>query len=160
MPDDLLRHVFGPQPYSSWWLWLAVLLIIGVTGWYAGVFVWTLPSERLRRIPVARHMHARLIRNRFARCVQRVTDEHDAGRMSASATCAAIGRTVRSFLHQATGVRAQYLQVGALKDEADGKLAAAAPLLARLGDAQFNAATGVDVADVSDRAQELIRSWT
>ena len=157
MPDDLLRYVFGPQHYSSWWLWLAVLLIIGVTGWYAGVFVWTLPSQRLRHIPVVRHMHARLIRNRFARCVQRVTDEHEAGRMSAPATCAAIGRAVRSFLHQATGVRAQYLQVGAI---AEGKLTAAAPLLARLGDAQFNAATRVDVADVSARAQELIRSWT
>lgn len=157
MPDELLRHVFGPQHYSSWWLWLAVLLIVGVMGWYAGVFLWTLPSQRLRRIPIVRHLHARLIRNRFARRVQRVTDEHDAGRVSAPATCAAIGRTVRSFLHQATGVRAQYLQVGAI---AEGRLAAAAPLLDRLGDAQFNAATRVDVADVSSRAQELIRSWT
>ncbi|MBV8788659.1 MAG: hypothetical protein JOZ00_18480, partial [Mycobacterium sp.] len=55
------------------------------------------------------------------------------------------------------GVRAQYLQVGAI---ADGHLAAAAPLLTRLGDAQFNAESRVDVADVSVRAQELIHSWT
>jgi hypothetical protein len=157
VPDDLLRYVFGPQPYSSWWLWLAVLLILTVIGWYAGVFVWTLPSQRLRRIPVARRMHARLIRRRFARCVQSIADEHDAGRMSAPAASAAISRTVRSFLHQATGARAQYLQIGSM---ADGDLAAAAPLLTRLGDGQFNAETQVDVADVSARAQELIRSWT
>ncbi|OBG29128.1 hypothetical protein [Mycobacterium sp. 852002-51057_SCH5723018] len=156
MPDDLLRHVFGPQPYSSWWLVWALLLVLAVIGWYAGVFVWTLPSHRLRRIPVARRVHAWLIRNRFARCVQGIADEHDAGRMSAPAACAAIGRTVRSFLHQATGVRAQYLHVGAL---ADVNLAAAAPLLARLGDGQFNAEARVDVADMSARAQELIRSW-
>lgn len=157
MPDDLLRHVFGPQPYSPWWLWLGVLLLLAVVGWYAGVFVWTLPSRRLRRIPVVRRMHARLIRQRFARRVRGITDEHEAGQISAPAACAAISRTVRSFLHQATGVRAQYLQVGAL---ADASLAAAVPLLARLNDAQFNAEARADVADVSVRAQELIRSWT
>lgn len=157
MPDDLLRHVFGPQPYSSWWLWLAVLLVGAVIFWYATVFVWTLPSHQLRRIPVLRRAHAWLIRDRFARCVQGIATEHNAGRVSARAACAAISRTVRSFLHQATGVRAQYLHVGAM---ADANLAAAAPLLTRLGDAQFNAEARVDVADVSARAQELIRSWT
>ncbi len=160
MPDDLLHYVFGPRPYSSWWLWWAVLLILLVIVWYAGVFVWTLPSHRLRRIPVVRRAHAWLIRHRFARCVQHIADEHDAGRISAPAACAAISRTVRSFLHQATGARAQYLQVAALAEEADGHLAPAAPLLTRLGDAQFNAESRVDVADVSARAQELVRSWT
>ena len=157
MRDDLLRYVFGPQPYSSWWLWLAVLLILAVIGWYAVVFVWTLPSRRLRRIPFVRRMHAWLIRDRFARSVQRIAREHDAGRMSTPAACAAISRSVRSFLHQATGARAQYLQIGAM---ADGGLAPAAPLLTRLGDAQFNAESRIEVADMSARAQELIRSWT
>ena len=157
MPDDLLHHVFGPQSYSSWWLWWAVLLLLVVGAWYASIFVWTLPSRQLRRIPLARGVHARLIRYRFARCVRSISDEHDAGRMSAPAACAAISRTVRSFLHQVTGERAQYLQVGTI---ADGDLAAAAPLLIQLGDAQFNAEARVDVADVSARAQELIRSWT
>ena len=157
MPDDLLRHVIGPQAYSSWWLWLGLLLIVSVIGWYAGIFVWTLPSHRLRRIPVVRRLHARLIRNRFARRVRSIADEHCAGQMSAPVACAAISRTVRSFLHQSTGARAQYLHVEAM---ADAELAGATPLLTRLGDAQFNAQTTVDVADVSARAQELIRSWT
>ena len=157
MPDDLLRHVIGPQAYSSWWLWLGLLLIVSVMGWYAGIFVWTLPSHRLRRIPVVRRLHARLIRNRFARRVRSIADEHGAGQMSAPVACAAISRTVRSFLHQSTGARAQYLHVEAM---ADAELAAATPLLTRLGDAQFNAQTTVDVADVSARTQELIRSWT
>ena len=160
MPDDLLRNVFGPQPYSSWWLVWAVVLVLAVIGWYASVFVWTLPSDRLRRIPVVRRVHARLLRNRFARCVQRVADEHLAGRTSTQQACAAISRTVRSFLHQATGARAQYLHVDALADEADAHLSAAAPLLSRLGDAQFNAESRVDVADVSASAQELIRRWS
>ena len=102
-------------------------------------------------------MHGTLIRSRFARCVQRIADEHDAGRIPSPAACAAISKTLRSFLHQATGAKAQYLQLSSI---AEGDLAAAAPLLARLGDAQFNADARVDVADVSSRAQELIRSWT
>jgi hypothetical protein len=157
VPDDLLRHVFGPQPYSSCWLWLAFLLILAVIGWYAGVFVWTLPSHRLRSIPIVRRTHARLIRNRFAHCVRRIAGEHDVGQVSAPAACTAISRTVRSFLHQATGERAQYLQIGAM---AGGDLAPAAPLLAQLADAQFNAESRIDVADMSAQAQELIRSWT
>lgn len=156
MPDDLLRYVFGPQPYSSWWLVWAVLLVLSVIIWYAGVFVWTLPSQRLRRIPVVRRVHALLIRNRFARCVQHIDNQRRAGRISSPAACAAIGRTVRSFLHQVTGVPAQYLQISAV---AGGSLAAAAPLLILLGDAQFNAETRVDVSEASARAQELIRSW-
>jgi hypothetical protein len=160
VPDDLLRHVFGPQPYSSWWLCWAVLLILFVIGLYAIIFVWTQPSHRLRRIPVVRRVHARLIRNRFARAVQRIVDEHDAGRTAAPAACAAISRTVRSFLYQATGTQAQYLHVGAI---ADGRLAAAAPLLTRLGDAQFNAEARVSdsgVANMGAQARELIHSWT
>ncbi len=157
MPDDLLRHVFGPQPYSSWWLGWAVLLVVVVIGWYAGGFVWTLPSRRLRRLPVVRRLHARVIRTRFARRVQRLDDEHRAGRLSTPQACASISRTVRSFLHQATGAKAQFLHVGAL---ADGHLGAVAPLLTLLDDAQFNAESSVDVGVVGPMAQELIRSWT
>jgi hypothetical protein len=157
VPDNLLRHVFGPQPYSPWWLVWAVLLVFAVICWYTGIFVWTLPSHRLRRIPVVRSVHARLIRHRFARAVRHITDEHAAGRMSAPQACAAISATVRSFLHQATGARAQYLHLGAM---AEANLEPAVPLLTRLGDAQFNAETRVDVSDVGAGAQELIRSWT
>lgn len=157
VPDDLLGHVFGPQPYSSWWLWLAAVLFATLIGWYAVVFVWTLPSHRLRRIPVVRRLHGRLLRARYARRVQRIADEHADGRSSGERSCAAISRTVRSFLHQATGAPAQYQQVGAF---ATGPLSAAAPLLADLGDAQFNTQTRYDVGEMSARAQELIRSWT
>ena len=50
--DDLLRHVIGPTPYSLWWLWLAVLLLLVLILWYAGVFLLTMPNRRLRDVPV------------------------------------------------------------------------------------------------------------
>lgn len=156
MPGDLLNYVFGPQAYSSRWLWLAVGLLVVVIVWNAGVVVWTLPSHRLRQIPVVRQLHSRLLRLRFARRVQRIADEHRSGAVDAPSACAAIGRTVRSFVHQATGTRAQYLQVNVI---ADSQLATAAPVLTDLADVQFNPETQLDIDDVTARARELIRSW-
>lgn len=156
MPDDLLRFVGGPMPYSTAWLWLGLLLVFAVIGWCVGILVWTLPSQRLRRVPVARSLHARLLRRRFARTVQRIAARHRDGELTDAEAGAAMSRTLRSFLHQATGTRAQYLQ---LDDIASGELAPAAPTLAALDDAQFNAASPVQVGEVGAATEELIRSW-
>jgi hypothetical protein len=47
-----------------------------------------------------------------------------------------------------------------LDDIASSEVASVAPLLEQLNDAQFNATSDVDVGQVSDDAEELIRSWT
>ncbi len=156
MPDDLLRYVGGPSSYSTSWLWLGLLLLGLVIGWYAGVFVWTLPSWRLRRMPVVGRVHARLLRHRFARSVQAVAERHRTGDLSTAAAGAAMSRTLRSFLHQATGARAQYMHLDAI---ASSEVAPAAPLLADLDDVQFNTASPVRLDDVGAATQELIRSW-
>ena len=68
-----------------------------------------------------------------------------------------MSHTVRSFLHQTTGVRAQYLHVDEI---AAGTLAAAAPLIAALRDARFDTAADADPDRLGAQAEELIRSWT
>ena len=156
MPDDLLEFVSGPPGYSAVWLWLGLALILAVIIWYAAVFVATLPSHRLRTIPAVRNLHARVLRHRFTRTVRRITDSHRSGELSDAAASAALTRTLRSFLHQATGRRAQYMQ---LRTVADGELAAAAPVLSALGDAQFNRASTTDVDRLGEQTEELIRSW-
>jgi hypothetical protein len=157
VPDDLLRHVIGPTPYSSWWLWIAMLLLLVLIGWYAGVFVWTLPNRRLRDLPVLGGMRDKMVRHRFARTVHEIGDRYRSGELAAAPAGAAVSRALRGFLQETTGVRAEYMQ---LDDIAGGELASAAPLLAQLNDAQFNAMSEVDVGAVSDSAEELIRSWT
>ncbi|MGE2719402.1 hypothetical protein [Mycolicibacterium celeriflavum] len=156
MPDDLLRFVGGPSPYSTGWLWLGLVLIVMVIAWYVGVFVWTMPSQRLRRLPVVRSVHARLLRRRFSRTVRRITARHRDGELTDAEAGAAMSRTLRSFLHQATGTRAQYMQ---LDDIASGELAPAGPTFAALEDAQFNADSPVHVGEVGGATEELIRSW-
>jgi hypothetical protein len=157
VPDDLLRFVSGPTPYSSWWLWIGLGLLAVVIAWCLVVFVWTLSSDQLRRIPVVRSLHARVLRRRFARAVHTIGEHYRAGELPAAQAGAQLSRTLRSFLHQATGTRAQYMHVD---DIAAGDLAKAAPLVSALNDAQFNTESTVDVSRVGVRAEELIRTWT
>ena len=157
MPGDLLRYVSGPMPYSSWWLWLGLLLLTLVIAWCASVFVWTLPSHRLRRIPVVRDLHAALLRRRFTRTIRSVDKQYRAGELSAAQACAQMSRTLRSFLHQATGTPAQYMHVD---DITASPLAKAAPLFSKLNDAQFNTTSRVNVSQAGSAAEEMIRTWT
>jgi hypothetical protein len=156
VPDDLLRFVFGPTPYSAWWLWLALGLMILVIAWYVGVFVWTLPSQQLRRLPLIRSMHATLLRRRFARAAGSIGERYRAGDLSAAQAGAQMSGTLRSFLHQATGTRAQYMHVD---DIGSSDLADAAPLISRLNDVQFNTASQVNVEEAGSATEELIRRW-
>lgn len=157
MPDDLLEFVSGPPAYSLGWLWLGLALIVLIISWFAVVFVATMPAEQLRGIPVIRSLHARVLRYRFAHTVSAITRRHRNGELSGAEASAALSRTLRSFLHQATGRRAQYMQLRAV---AAGDLAVAAPVLSALGDAQFDDSTTADVGRLGDQTEELIRSWS
>ena len=157
MSDDLLRNVIGPTPYSSAWLWLAVLLSVTLIAWYAGVLVWTMPGRRLRDAPLIGGLRDRMVRHRYAKAVRELGDRYRAGELDAARACAAVSRELREFLRQETGVRAEYMQ---LDEIADSALAPAAPLLHELSDAQFNDMSHVDVGRASVDAEELIRSWT
>lgn len=157
MPDDLLRFVSGPPSYSLVWLWLGLALLLLVIAWYTLVLVATLPSHRLRRLPGIQATHARLLRYRFAKSVRTITDRHRAGDLSAEQASAALSCTLRSFLHQATGERAQYMQLRAV---AASDLAPAAPVLEALGEAQFDRNATADVGSLGDQTEELIRTWS
>lgn len=156
MPDDLLRFVDGPSASPLWWLWVGLGLLATVVCWGALVVIATLPSDRLRHLPGARTAHAQLLRRRYARTVATWTRRHRDGEVPADRAAAAISGAVRGFLQQATGERARYMHLSELES---GRLSAAAPVLAALGDAQFSAEPTVDVGELGEQAEELIRSW-
>jgi len=157
VPADLLRFVSGTPPYSLWWLWLGLALVLLVIAWYAAVFVWTLPSRQLRRLPVIRSLHGYVLRRQFTHSVRRAVAEHRSGSLTAADAGARISRTLRSFLHQTTGTPAQYMHVDAIMAS---ELAAAVPVFAALNDVQFNAESREDMTELADSAEELIRSWS
>jgi hypothetical protein len=156
VPDDLLRHVVGPTPYSSWYPWLALILVAIVVGWYVGVVLFTSRARRLRDVPLVGAARDRMIRHRFARAVNEIGARYRAGELEAAPAGAAISRELRRFLHRATGVPAEYMQ---LDDIARSEIAPAARVLGDLTDVRFNAASQFDVGQISDDAGELIRSW-
>jgi hypothetical protein len=127
-----------------------------VVGWYVGVVVWTLPADRLRTIPWIRRLHAKLLRRKFSRAIRAIDARYSAGELSSAHASGLMSRTLRSFLHQATGTPAQYMHVESI---GSSELAASAPLFAELDDAQFNADSSVQVSHVGSRAEEMIRSW-
>jgi hypothetical protein len=157
VPDDLLRHVIGPTPYSSWWLWIALVLALLLAGWYLAVFVLTMPGRRLRDLPVIGATRSELLRRRFGRAVHAIGERYRSGEVASAPAAAAVSRELRIFLHQITGVRAEYMQ---LDDIAAGELASAATVLTELTDLQFNAESVADLSSVSDSAEELIRTWS
>jgi len=157
VPGELLRFVSGPAPYSPWWLWLGVLLIVLVIGWYTAVFVATMPAERLRQIPALRDAQAALTRRRFAGSIHRIVERRRRGELSDAQAYDQMSHTLRTFLHQATGVRAQYLHVDEI---AGGPLAAAAPVITALRDARFDTTSDADPDRLGTQTEELIRSWT
>jgi hypothetical protein len=108
-------------------------------------------------MPAIGPLHARVLRYRFSRTVRTITQRHRSGDLSAVQAGAALSRALRSFLHQATGERAQYMQLRAI---AASDLAPVAPVLAALGEAQFDDASTVDVGSLGVQTEELIRSWT
>jgi hypothetical protein len=156
VPDDLLRFVSGPPPYAPLWLWCGLALVAVVIAWCVGVFVWTLPAERLRNIPAVRSVHAKLLRRKFVRTIRSLDQHRLAGDLSAAQTSAQMSRALRSFLHQATGTQAQYMHVDAIKSS---DLAKSAPVFSALNDARFNSDSPVEIDEISSAAQELIRSW-
>ncbi len=156
MSDDLLGHLIGPTPYSSWLSWLALALLLVLIAWYAAVFVVTAPRMRQRGLPMWRSAKEAMVRRRFARSVRAIGDGFRSGDLDAAGAAAAISGELRRFLHRVTGLRVEYMQVD---DMANGELEPAATLLAQLGDVRFSEASRVDVGEVSRSVEELIRSW-
>ncbi len=160
MPDDLLSGIIGPTPYSSIWVWIAVVLTVLTVLWYVGVLWWTAPGRTHGEPSMIGSARVALRRRRALRMIQAIQNQYRAGELSPPAAGAAFSEEVRRFLHDTTGLRAEYVQVPDIATVSGGVLAPAAPVLADLEDAQFNADSAVDIGAVGRAAEELVREWT
>jgi hypothetical protein len=157
MPGELLRYLGGPTGFSWWWWLVAGLCGLVFVGWYAGVYLWTLPPARLRRLPLIRSVHSWLVRRRFHGTIAAIINQHAAGQLSDGQAAAAMRRTLRSFLCVTTGNRVQYMHIDDII--ATPELAPTAPVFSALNDAQFSTER-TDFVRVAHAASEVIRRWT
>lgn len=157
MPNDYLRWIVAPLPYSVLWLVLGVILVLLVIGWCTGIFVWTLPVEKLRTIPAIRDISAWVLRRKFSAAIDKVRADHDAGKLDSRQAHGAMSRVLRTFIYLRTGVRAPYMSLG---EVADSGAAGAAPVVAQLYSGQFETADDVNVAATAAAVRGVIQSWS
>ncbi|WP_078281955.1 hypothetical protein [Mycobacteroides franklinii] len=156
MPNDYLRWIVAPLPYSVLWLVFGIILVLLVIGWCVGVFVWTLPVEKLRTIPVIRDITARVLRRKFSAAIDDVRREHDAGVLNSRQAHGAMSRVLRTFIYMRTGVRAPYMSLG---EVAHSGAAGAAPVVAQLYSGQFEIGDDTNVAATAAAVRGVIQSW-
>lgn len=160
MPGDLLGHLIEPTAPSYTWLWVAAALVCLIVLWYAGLYWWT-TAERDRGEPsLIASARMALQRRRALRVLQGIQNRYRAGDITSAGAGAELSEELRRFLHDVTGVRAQYVQVPDIVSVSGGVLAPAGPVLADLADAQFNAHSRVDIDVTAQSAEDLVRRWT
>jgi len=105
MPEahSFLDYVFGPVDYPVWWIVGGIMVLLLGIGFVAGVFVWTLPIEVLRRIPVVRTITFRVLTFKFGRSLDRIAQQHEAGDIDTREACHQVSRVFRLFVALRTG---------------------------------------------------------
>ncbi|ADG96717.1 conserved hypothetical protein [Segniliparus rotundus DSM 44985] len=156
--DDVekLRLVLAPVPYDTVWLVLAALLVAAAAGCLVGIFVWTLPVERLRRVPVLREITLRRLKRAFSRSIDATAARHRRGEISSRAAHGSISRGMRVFLQLWTGEPAGKM---VLAEFAESPLAGASGALETLYPGQFAPQEQPDVERAAAAAKEVIAGW-
>ncbi|MGL6236343.1 MAG: hypothetical protein ACRC20_13470 [Segniliparus sp.] len=153
---ERLRLVLPPVPYSALWLALAVVLAALAVGWVAGLYVWTLPVERLRRAPMLRGFTLRLLKRTFARSIDDTVARHQRGQLSSRAAHGEISRALRLFLQLWTGEPASRM---VLAEFSESNIAEAAAAVKTLYSGQFAPGEQPDVAGAATTAKEVLARW-
>jgi hypothetical protein len=156
--DDVekLRLVLPPVPYATLWLVLAVLLVASAAGWLVGIFVWTLPVERLRRVPMLRDITLWRLKRKFSRSIDAAVARHKRGELSSRAAHGSISRTMRVFLQLWTAEPASRM---VLAEFAESPLAGAFGALEALYPGQFALQEQPDVEHAATAAKEVLAGW-
>ncbi|MGE2737944.1 hypothetical protein [Mycolicibacterium vaccae] len=155
---DFLDTLYPPMSYPAWWLAGAVLVAVAAMAWVAGVFLWTAPVDRLRRIPLVRNVTYRVLRHKFMRTLAKVADRHRSGELDSRAAFHEISRIFRQFVAFRTGYHAREMTAA---DIARSPLAASVlPVLERTYPGQFDTADPGAVDAAVDVARTAVARWT
>lgn len=157
MPDDLLHHLIAPEPYASVWLWPAAAAAAALIAWYMAIFILTSPRRQHRAPHLLGTARSEMLKRRSLHAIGSIEKRYRTGALAAPSAAAALGRELRGYLQEVTGVRVRYLHVGAITS---GSLAPAGPILAEIVDIQFNQHSRTDVSATCAAAEELVRRWT
>lgn len=160
MPEeaDYVDYLFGPMTYSVWWVIGAMLVVLLIAAWIVGVYVWTLPVEVLRGIPVIRVVTYKVLRFKFLRSLAKVELKHRDGQLSTRDAFHEISRVFRLFIGLRTGCRAREMTATDLSNSPLGAPALNVLLMTYPG--QFNEVDPRTLPAVVDAARMAVATWT
>jgi hypothetical protein len=148
---------FGPLPYSQWWTWAGLALLLLVAAWYILVFAGTRPPRQERPAVSAPLTDLPALRRAYLQRINDVEQEAAAGNLSARAAHQEISALLRRFVRDATGVDAPRMTHA---DLVRHPLPAAAAAVGRLYPGEFGPEPLPAVASSAAAAREAVRSWS
>jgi hypothetical protein len=154
---DYVDFLFQPMTYSAWWVLGGAGIALLIAAWIASAFVWTLPVEILRDIPVIRDITFRVLRGKFDRALARVEQSHRAGQLSSREAYHQVSKIFRRFVSLRTGYAVCEMTAA---DVANSPLAdAVSPVLRITYPGQFDTADPNWVAEAVSTARKVVTAW-
>jgi len=162
-------ELVDPVPYSGWWPWVAVAIVLAVVGWY--VWVWrstrgpaaASPPPAVPGVPGApraassrRDPYAALRGTTLAR-LDEVERRHAAGDVDARGANLEIRWVLREFATARTGVDTSAMTAAAAR--ADRRTRPLASLLENSSVPTFGASSRTRVARTLEQARKRVRTW-
>jgi hypothetical protein len=153
---DFADFLFPPMAYSAWWVIGAVLVVLLIAAWVIGVFVWTLPVEVLRGLPVIRTLTFKVLRFKFSRSLAKIGQRHHEGELDTREAFHEISRVFRLFVAFRTGYTAREMT---FSDIANSPLTPALDVLKLTYPGQFDVADPRAVPAAVEAARTVVARW-
>lgn len=155
---DYVDFLFHPMAYSIWWVLGAAGVVALMVAWIVAVFVWTLPIEVLRGIPVIRNLTYRVLQRKFERSLADIGRRHDRGELAAGDAFHETSRVFRRFAALRTGLSVREMT---LTEIAGSPLAPRMyQVLSATYGGQFDTPDPRGVAAAVDAARQAVATWT
>lgn len=150
---------FAPMGYSIVWPLLGAALVVLCLGWVGWVFLSTRPRNHADVPGFVAPRNPDTVRAKYLALISQVQHRYDAEGLSGRAAHLELSAAVRSFAHEMTGVRAQRMTLGELRER---QLPLLADAVASFYPAEFadnHSHADQPLAVSADVARNVVRSW-
>ena len=152
MPDD--SAFYAPLQYQPLWMWLGILLLAVVAGWYAWLF--RPRRERVPTGPEAELTDVETLRFHCLAAIEATAMDADAGRVPERDAHQRLSFLVREFAGAATGLPVTSMTLEELRHAGFDDLAEG---IAGIYPSEFSALNVRPVQHSADIARQVVRSW-